>query len=249
MASSATPVAPCTGMFVKADGIGETVAFSRMSPQTTHNRGSIEITVVKPDAPNDVLDQVIISFNEDDNLGKLAYNPDNPNLYFTVGTRNLAIISIDSTDVVPLRFKAVENGSFMLKVAPRDLDISFLHLSDNANGANIDLLDQPNYTFAALTSDYASRFKLVFDPHYGIEEDGPSTSSGAFAYYANGEIIINDVVETCHGASLQIIDMMGRVVVCRDAAHHVSTTGISSGVYVLRLNTSNGVRTQKIVIE
>ena len=250
MASSAMPVAPCTGMFVKADGVGETVAFSRVSPQTTHNRGSIEITVVKPDAPNVVLDQILVSFNEDDNLGKLAYNPDNPNLYFTEGTRTLAIISVDSADVVPFRFKAVENGSFMLKVTPRDLDISFLHLSDNASGANIDLLDQPEYTFAALTSDYASRFKLILDPHYGIEEDGPSTGSGAFAYYANGEIIINDV-ETCHGASLQIIDMMGRVVVTHvgDAINRVSTIGLAKGVYVLRLNTIHGVRTQKMVIE
>lgn len=248
MASSATPIAPCTGVFVKADGVGETVAFSRMSPQSTHNRGSIEITVVKPDAPNVVLDQVIVSFNEDDNLGKLAYNPNNPNLYFTEGTRNLAIISIDSTDVVPLRFKAVENGAFMLKVAPRDLDISFLHLSDNANGANIDLLDQPEYTFNALTSDYASRFKLIFDPHYGIVEDDPSTGSEPFAYYANGEIIINDV-ETYHGASLQIIDMMGRVVVSMgDVSGNVSTSGWAKGVYVLRLVNGNVVRIQKTLI-
>ena len=138
----------------------------------------------------------------------------------------------------------------MLKVTPRDLEISFLHLSDNASGANIDLLVQPEYTFAALTSDYASRFKLILDPHYGIEENDPSTSSETFAYYANGEIIINDV-ETCHGASLQIIDMMGRVVVTHvgDAINRVSTIGLAKGVYVLRLNTIHGVRTQKMVIE
>ena len=129
-------------------------------------------------------------------------------------------------------------------------DLDYLHLIDNMTGDNIDLLTTPNYSFSAKTTDYASRFKLVFDPHYGIEEDGPSTGSGTFAYYANGEIIINDV-ETCHGASLQMVDMTGRTVWSetinnRDGVHTVST--MSPGIYVLRLNDGNTIRTQKMVI-
>ena len=102
--------------------------------------------------------------------------------------------------------------------------------------------------FNATTTDYASRFKLIFDPHYGVGEDGPSADSEAFAYYANGEIVINDV-ETCHGASLQIMDMTGRVIMKRDATNRVSTSGLAKGVYLLRLDMTNGIRTQKIVIQ
>jgi hypothetical protein len=86
---------------------------------------------------------------------------------------------------------------------------------------------------------------LVFDPHYGVGE----YENDVFAYYANGEIVINDV-ETCHGASLQIIDLTGRTVVSMgDVSGNVSTSGWAKGVYVLRLNTTDGVRTQKIVVE
>ena len=67
-----------------------------------------------------------------------------------------------------------------------------------------------------------------------------------FAYYAEGEIRL---VETCHGASLQVVDMMGRVVLAGDAMNRVPTAGMTAGVYVLRLINGEKVMTQKIVIE
>lgn len=50
--------------------------------------------------------------------------------------------------------------------------------------------------------------------------------------------------------TLQVVDMMGRVVVCRDAsnASAISTSGMALGVYVLRLINGDDVKTQKIVI-
>ena len=50
--------------------------------------------------------------------------------------------------------------------------------------------------------------------------------------------------------TLQVVDMMGRVVVCRDASNvsAISTSGMAPGVYVLRLINGDNVKTQKIVI-
>ena len=70
---------------------------------------------------------------------------------------------------------------------------------------------------------------------------------GSFAYVSNGEIHL--LVETCHGMSLQVVDMMGRVIVIRDAARRVSTSGMASGVYILRLVNGDSVKTQKIVVQ
>ena len=208
----------------------------------------LEITAAKSNAPTLVLDQALLSFNPEDDLAKYALFENSPKVYFTKDGKDLAILSIDSVDVQPLKFKAFENGTYTLHFELKQLSPIYLHLIDNITGANIDLLTTPNYTFNATTSDYASRFKLIFDPHYGIEEDDPSTDSGTFAYYANGEIVINDV-EACHGASLQIIDMTGRVIMKRDAINRVSTSDWAKGIYVLRLTTPHGVRTQKMVIE
>jgi len=98
-----------------------------------------------------------------------------------------------------------------------------------------------SYTFTALTTDYASRFKLVFIAN--DNGDGPSTGSGSFAYISNGNIVINGK------GMLQVIDMMGRVIRCTDVARNVSTSGLPAGVYVLRLIDGKDVKIQKIVIE
>lgn len=118
---------------------------------------------------------------------------------------------------------------------------NYLHLIDNMTGADIDLLATPNYTFEAKTSDYASRFKLVFDSN----KDDVSTASEVFAYFSDGEIVINSEDEV----TLQILDMTGRIIVCRDGVYTVSTSEMTPGVYVLRLINGDNVKTQKIIIE
>ena len=147
---------------------------------------------------------------------------------------------------MPLNFKAAKNGTYTLAFEVEKLDLDYLHLIDNMTGNEVDVLAMPTYTFAAKTTDYASRFRLVFsnceDAIGDNDEDAP------FAYVSNGEIRL--LVETCQGASLQVVDMTGRVIRnCADVARNVSTSEMSPGVHVLRLIDGDNVRTQKIVIE
>ena len=250
--SETRSIAPCSGIILNSIGPEDTgVLFSHMPFfQYLENNGYIEITSAKSNAPTMVLDQALLSFNEGDDLVKYVYYKNTPQVYFNKDDKDLAILSIDSTNYQTLRFKAAENGSYALHFNLKNLGLNYLHLWDNLTGANVDLLANPNYTFNASTSDYTSRFKLVFDPHYDVEEfeDGPSTGSGTFAYYANGEIVINDI-ETQDFASIQIVDLTGRVIVSGDATNRIPTRGMTPGIYVLRLKTQNGVRTQKIMIQ
>jgi len=177
---------------------------------------------------------------------------------------------------IPVNFKAAKDGTYTLSFDMENVEFDYLHLIDNLTGADVDLLavesvvepvkrsvvepvETPtqgnapsalrqaqgprtsvSYTFTAKTTDYASRFKLVFVANDG---DGPSTGSGSFAYISNGNIVINGE------GTLQVIDMMGRVIRCTDVACNVSTSGLPAGVYVLRLMDGKDVKIQKIVIE
>ena len=162
----------------------------------------------------------------------------------------------------PVNFKTAKNGTYTLNVNLDGMDLDYLHLIDNMTGADIDLLTTlnpetliagedpqsptPSYTFTAKTTDYPSRFRLVFNAN------AASTGSAAdapFAYIdASGNIIVTADAGT---ASLQVVDMMGRVLVRRDAskASAISTTGIPAGMYVLRLIDGENVKTQKMVIQ
>lgn len=97
----------------------------------------------------------------------------------------------------------------------------------------------PSYTFTAKTTDYASRFRLVF----ATQTDADTDADAPFAFISNGNIIINGE------GTLQVVDMTGRVIRCTDGVHTVSTNGMPAGVYVLRLINGENSKTQKIVIQ
>ena len=176
-------------------------------------------------------------------MNKFSLKPNGTKMFIPQGHQDYAVVYAEKHGEVPVNFKAAENGSYTLSVNPENAEMSYLHLIDNLTGADVDLLTEPSYTFEAKTTDYASRFRLVFSAN---ETDGSSTGSETFAFISNGNIVITGDVE---GATLQVIDVMGRVLVSRDAARHVSTNGMQAGVYVLRLINGDDVKTQKIVID
>jgi hypothetical protein len=134
-------------------------------------------------------------------------------------------------------------------VNTNNLEFNYLHLIDNLTGADVDLLalrqaqGPMTYTFEAKTTDYASRFRLVFS--VCGDADGDDVP---FAFINNGNIII---IGAEADAVLQVVDVLGRVLVCRDAsnASAISTSGMAPGVYVLRLIEGEKERTQKIVVK
>ena len=261
--SSATAIPACTGVMVKAEGANESVTFSRASQQSAPSQGSIQIAVAQANTRgNAVEDKAIVSFNEADQLGKFVFNEANAKLYIPQGGKDYAIAVLGrdamhcvSTEI-PVNFKAAQNGTYTLTVNVENMDLDYLHLIDNLTGADVDLLGNARqgdarqgdakhcvstYTFAAKTTDYASRFRLIFNAE---DASAGSASDAPFAYINNGNIIISADAD---GATLQIVDVMGRVVLCRDAMPCVSTNGMAPGMYVLRLIDGDSVRTQKIV--
>jgi hypothetical protein len=232
------PVPPCTAILVQAQDAGETAVFSKTETKSEPNIG---ILVKKADTKgNTLVDNAKVSFNSNDQLSKYDLSDDSDKLYFTQNGQDFAVAYADGENEMPLNFKVTQNGTYSISFDIESIELDYLHLIDNLTGNDVDLLDTPSYTFEAKTTDYASRFKLVFAP---ICED--ADGDNAFAYLSDGNIIINNE----DGATLQIVDMTGRVVFEGDAMNRVSTSGMTSGVYVLRLINEEKVMTQKIVIE
>ena len=211
---------------------------------------------------NAIQDKAIVSFNADDRLEKFVFGETDAKIYIPQGGKDYAVSVIASESEaiqkeIPLHFKAAKNGTYTLTFDTQHLDLDYLHLIDNLTGNDVDLLtpagfplykggqgglNQPSYTFTAKTTDYASRFRLVFST-----PADETSANQTFAYFADGEIRINEA--DARGASLQVVDVMGRVIVTKYVARNVSTNGMTPGVYVLRLIDGDNVRTQKTVID
>jgi len=197
------------------------------------------------------LDNAIVSFNEGNALEKFYFG-NHAKIYIPQGGKDYAIASVSagrdgvhtvSTTEVPVNFKANENGTYTITVNPEGVDMAYLHLIDNMTGADVDLLvSEPvegpaSYTFTAKTTDYASRFKLVFA---SVCEDADGDNE-PFAFYSNGSWIITNEGE----ATLQVIDMTGRILSSETVSGNISKAiDAAPGVYILKLND----KVQKIVI-
>ena len=246
--TAGTNIDPCQGVMVKATATGQKVTFIKVANSQAPQPNQLQVTVAQQvmnrgTISSTVNDNVIVNFNEGSLLEKFSFNADAAKLYIPQNDKEYAILSAEAQGELPLNFRANENGQYTLTVSPEGIEMNYLHLIDNMTGANIDLLSTPSYTFTVKTTDYESRFRLVF------ASNGTSTSSATeetFAFFSNGNLVVNNEGE----ATLQVIDVMGRVL----SSQTISGTAElnlnqQTGVYVLRLVNGNDVKTQKIVVK
>ena len=235
-------ITPCEGIFVKADSDAYTVTFTRANGAKANGNGKCLDLVVTQGKTT--LDRARVRLGEGTNMEKFTLDGnESAQLSLWQDGQDYAVAYADGQSELPLNFKASENGTYSIGIETNSLELDYMHLIDNMTGADIDLLTMPSYTFETKTTDYASRFRLVFAP---ISENA-NGCDGNFAFISNGEIII---IGATNNATMQIMDMTGRVIRnCTDGMHTVSTRGMTTGVYVLRLIDGENVKTQKIVIE
>jgi hypothetical protein len=239
---STSPIAPCTGIVVEAETNGN-VIFSKEAPtQSQSSNNSLQIALSQANTRNNsLLDKAIVSFNEDNQLGKFYFGTQNANIYIPQNGKDYAIVSSEAQGEMPVNFEAQENGTYTITVNTEDVEMGYLHLIDNIAGKDVDLLANPIYTFNAKTNDYESRFRLVFSANMANDN-----LSDNFAFFSNGKLIFANEGE----ATLQVIDVTGRVVATENINGTCSkTANVKAGVYVLRLTNGNDVKTQKIVIK
>ena len=252
-------IPPCTGVMVKAEGANETVTFTKVIPTTQStqpNAGSLQIMLSQVNTrSNALLDNAIVSFTEGNALEKFVFNEDNAKLYIPQDGKDYAIVISEGQGELPLNFKANADGQYTIAVAPEGVEMAYLHLIDNMTGADIDLLHPnaviagedpqsptPAYTFTAKTTDYESRFKLVFVSSICEDANGDNET---FAFYSNGNWIINNE----GNSTLQVIDLNGRILSSETINGSASKAiNAAPGVYMLRLINGENVKVQKIVV-
>ncbi len=231
------------GVFVLAEQEGDTVTFSTTHGQSIGGGGGFEpdpeefkMLTLNLNNGRNLIDRAIVRFDEGRQLLKLQMGS-SAKVYIPKDGSDYAIVSSDDMGEMPVSFKAENNGTYTLSFTSEEVSFSYLHLIDNMTGIDIDLLQTPSYSFEAKTTDYASRFKLVFCTGNTMEDN--------FAFYSNGSFVINNEGE----ATLQVIDVTGRIVKSESINGSASiNVNAAAGVYMLRLINGDNVKVQKIVV-
>lgn len=191
------------------------------------------------------VDNVIVSFGENDKLNFIKldnFNDKIANIFVANNDTTYGIYNYN-TDMnsVVIYFVANEIGSYSLTF---DIDGKFedVYLVDRMTGDKVNVLLEDRYDFIGSPTDMKDRFLLTKAGGSDISIDTDN-----FAYYDDGELIINRIEGD---ATISIFDAIGRCVyhnVCDGSCNRISTDGYASGVYVIRKTDGNGVKTQKFV--
>ena len=233
-------LAASEGVFVQATQANQSVTFTKVREgQQAEPTAIVNIDLNKSRTGNR-LDRARLRFSEGANLGKLDLLADPNRIYFPMDNKEYAVAHVGAIGEMPLNFTAAENGRYSLVVSMEDAEMSYLHLIDNMTGADVDLLTTPSYDFDAKTTDYASRFKLVFAQGSSVDDD-------SFAFMRDGHLVLFGVEDY---SSLQLIDMTGRIVSSDTfSGSYDKQLDLAPGVYVIRLVNGDSVRSQKIVVK
>ena len=238
-------VNPMEGVFVIAQTDPETgdIINAQFTAGMGSNSGDEKLVLNVSRNRGNVVDRAIVRFGQGGVLPKFQLNENSTKLYIVEGENEYAVVRSANEGEMPVSFKASENGNYTLSVNAENVEMEYLHLIDNMTGTDVDLLATPSYSFEARTNDYESRFRLVFSGNTNV---GSSTSSETFAFFNGNSWVINNEGE----ATLQVIDMMGRVLSNEQFnGSYNNSLNLSAGVYVLRLSNGNTVKTQKVVVD
>ena len=232
-----TPIHAMQGVLITAEAEETTVTFTTTAP-AVQSGSKLNMNLRRN---NKQLDNAILVFGGDQQLGKMTFRENSSKIYMPVEGKDYAITSVEGqVGEVPVSFKAENNGTYSLSFTSEEVSFSYLHLIDNMTGADVNLLQTPSYTFDARTSDYESRFKLVFAV-------GSSANDETFGFVnASGNFCIFGIEGE---ATVQVIDVLGHVVSSETfSGSYEKRINGAPGVYMVRLIQGNDVKVQKVVV-
>lgn len=232
-----TTIDAMEGVFVEATEEGQSATFAPTT-RSGEQQAIAKTNILAFGNEGKVLDNAIVRFDNGASLGKFQLNASSTKVYIPQEGKDYAVVSAGEMGEIPFCFKAENNGSYTLNFTSQEVSFAYLHLIDNKTGKDVDLLESPAYSFDALTTDYANRFKLVFATGNNSEDN--------FAFCSNGNWIISNEGE----ATLQVVDVTGRILSSETVSGCVSKAiSAAPGVYMLRLINGDDMKVQKVVVK
>ena len=225
------------GFFVKTTGTNPSITYTEVRGVRSDKVESINLIAHSGAGKDNV---VINLAGEKEGFNKLDnFNKEIASIFVANKGNRYGIFNCDKhVDEVELSFVAKQIGNYSISF---DVNGEFesLVLVDRLAGVETDMLAEGEYKFIATNDDISNRFVVK------LNNSQQSTVNSQFVYQSGDELIVNAE------GTIQIIDMMGRVIYNKEHQHNnrINITHLNRTSYMIRCVDNNSVRVQKIVIQ
>ncbi|MCF8304687.1 MAG: T9SS type A sorting domain-containing protein [Bacteroidales bacterium] len=252
------------GFFVLADSDGN-ISFKNSMRSTNNdqfykNKADIQRAWFNVENEQAGLNQIAFSFHNDatkgyDRLYDAIKLQGNSKLSFYSRISDDAFViqslpSLTESIIVPLGIYTSESGEFTISLANMEnMEEAPITLEDRHTGMQVNLKEEPQYSFTITEpGTYDKRFVIHFKSAVGMdnEKDGDDISIYAF----NRSIYVNPV-STTTGGTIGVYNVMGQLIM-EEALNPAMINRMEikdAGAYIVKVNTGEGVTTQKVIIQ
>jgi len=253
-------IPPMQAFWVRVSNDGDIASLTFKNSMRSHQTGNL----LKSNTQNDIIrlkvsngtnsDEAIVVFNADATNGIDAFDSEKmsnndasiPELYTVANSQKLVINGLESAvsnPIIPLGFKTAKAGTYTITAkAIEGLNGVPVILEDKLLNKIQDLTQSSSYSFSSDSVDNASRFVLRLKSTTIVNEIAESIN-----VYAKSQAIAVTTTETI--GKITITDVLGRTIATQTIVGTQTDIEISSGVYFVKVQTSNGVVTKQVVVE
>ena len=253
-------IPPMQAFWVRVSNDGDIASLTFKNSMRSHQTGNL----LKSNTQNDIIrlkvsngtnsDEAIVVFNADATNGIDAFDSEKmsnndasiPELYTVANSQKLVINGLESAvsnPIIPLGFKTAKAGTYTITAkAIEGLNGVPVILEDKLLNKIQDLTQLSSYSFSSDSVDNASRFVLRLKSTTIVNEIAESIN-----VYAKSQAIAVTTTETI--GKITITDVLGRTIATQTIVGTQTDIEISSGVYFVKVQTSNGVVTKQVVVE
>jgi hypothetical protein len=190
-----------------------------------------------------------------DSFDGLFFNDGDINLTSLIGTNKYAIqgrqYPFDSTDIVPMSFKATTAGNYNIAIDHVDglfSGFSNIYLRDNLTGT-VNNLTTSNYSFAANAGTDNSRFEVLYS--LPLSNNNVTFNDNNVIVYKNNETInINSGSQTMN--NVKIYDIRGRLLIEKTNINAsqiaINSSTIGNQVLVIQITSDTNIKVNKKIV-
>jgi photosystem II stability/assembly factor-like uncharacterized protein len=150
-----------------------------------------------------------------------------------------SIPSIDDNTEIPFGFVKNEGSNFRIEITGTETLETKAFLHDLKTGDIVNIIEKPEYSFTSFEGDSPLRFKLKFG------DESSSQQENIQVFYSQNTLNIFNAEGEC---LIEVFGMAGQLLLKRQTTDTSIPINLSTGVYMVRVSSQNGVNNVKIMV-